>query len=678
MCGIAGVIELKGSRGSTNHRLAELERMLVLIGHRGPDEAGTFIDDRVALAVARLSINDLAHGSQPMGDPKQRFWIVYNGEIYNASELRTELEQRGHRFESRCDTEVALRAWMEWGEEAPGRYEGGYAFVVYDRNRRTAFLVRDRFGKRPLFYRAQNDTVVFGSEFKVLLARTDMPLRWDTQGLAALFAKWTPFGEETPFQGVRQVPAGTILRVSEHGLSRRMYVDPLVPISAEGVDKCLGDDFAAASTRLASLLRESVSLRLRSDVDVGVLLSGGLDSSVIAHLASEHCPGGLRTFSIRFQDPQFDESREQDLVAKTLGLAHSAIDVKDSDISDNFGEAVWHTEVPQFRTAFVPMFLLARFVRDQGVKVVLSGEGADEILLGYDIFKEACLRAEWNSIDPEQRRQRLRGMYRYLPHFSEANLRFLQASFAHTLNETATPLFSHALRFANARFALRLLHDERGAIDSLLASMLSLPGLASQTIVRKAQWIEFHTLLQGYLLSSQGDRMMFAHGVEPRCPFLSPALVSFAARLPETFLLSPQGDEKHLLKHAYRAALPREITNKPKRPYRAPDVAPFRVASNPERFVPWVEDLLSEHNLRSITPIDTEAALCLVNKLRRIPHELVSPREEQAFVCLLSLAVLDQQFLRGLGVPAPSKRPPLVRHIDLTTSQSSGQRDPSL
>lgn len=673
MCGIAGVLEMSGTRASPPARIAELGHMIDLIGHRGPDEAGTFIDDRAAMAVARLSINDLEHGQQPMGDPDQRFWIVYNGEIYNHLELRAELGNRGHRFQTRCDTEVALRAWMEWGEEAPAHFEGGYAFVVYDRSERAAFLVRDRFGKRPLFYCTHGDTVVFASEIKALLARADLPLSWDAQGLASIFAKWTPFGVETPFQGVRQVLAGTTVRVSERGLAQHIYVDLTLPLNTKNAPQGFEPSFEEASANVTAQLEKSVRLRLRGDVHVGVLLSGGLDSSVITHLVREYQPSGLRTFSICFEEPQFDESQDQQLLVDAFGLDHSAVKIGAKHIADNFCTALWHAEIPQFRTAFVPMFLLSQHVRTEGVKVVLSGEGADEIFLGYDIFKEARLRAEWNRLNQAQRRQRIRGLYPYLPHFTEANLRVLEANYARSIGAVTDPLFSHASRFANGGFALRLLRTREGALDSLLSA---LPNFEEQSPVRKAQWIEFHTLLQGYLLSSQGDRMAFAHGVEPRCPFLSSEVVAYAAQLPERYLLSAQDDEKHLIKHAFRANLPLKITSKPKQPYRAPDAAALRAPENSERFYPWVEDLLCEQNLRDIGPLDSEEALRFIAKLRRTPRESISPREDQAFILLLSLVVLDQQFIRRLGVPSPSKRPPLVRTVDLTAEQSSTQKSP--
>jgi asparagine synthase (glutamine-hydrolysing) len=661
MCGIAGNLEFAGSRTPAAERIAELERMAGLLGHRGPDESGYFIDERAALAAVRLSIIDLEHGQQPMGDPGNRYWIVCNGEIYNYVEIRAQLEQRGHRFETRCDTEVALRAWIEWGEEAPARFDGGFAFVLYDRRERTAFLVRDRFGKRPLFYCWHGNALLFGSEMKALLARHDLALRWDLKGLAATFAKWTPVGSETPFEGVRQVPAGTILRVSLKGITERLYAE--FPVLGDPINT----DFEEAASQVASLLRDSVRMRLRSDVEVGVLLSGGLDSTVITHLIHTEQPGRLRSFSITFSDSQFDESADQDRVVGAFGLSHASLRISTGDIANSFRSALWHAEVPQFRTAFVPMFLLAQFIRDQGVKVVLSGEGADEIFLGYDIFKETRLRQVWSSVAPEERRARVRRLYSYLPHFSDANAPALEAVFARSSTGPQGSLFSHGLRLENGRFALRLLRTDEDGLDGLHAATAAVEVFETLSAVRKAQWIEFHTLLQGYLLSSQGDRMMFAHGVEPRCPFLSPAVVSYAAGLPEHYLLAPDDNEKHVLKRAFQQYLPREILAKPKQPYRAPDASSFLapVAEGGGRFADWVEETVAERQIRGIEALEPEAVARLLAKLRRTPKEGISPREDQAFVLLLSLCVLDRQFIHRQGMSIPGQRPPLSRSVNL-------------
>ena len=660
MCGIAGVLDLSGSRSRASERRDELRRMASLIAHRGPDEWGYFIDEQVAMTTVRLSVKDLEHGQQPMTDPSQRYWIVYNGEIYNDRELRHDLEQRGHRFQTRCDTEVALRAFIEWGDAAPERFDGGFALVVYDRRERTATLMRDRFGKRPLFVCQHGRSMLFASEVKAMLARQDLALRWDVRGLAGVFAKWAPCDDEAPFEGIRQLPPGTVLHVCPSGTSERTYAR--FPHAATTTPAT----FDAAQEQARALLEESVRLRLRSDVEVGVLLSGGLDSTAVAQMVRAERPGRVHAFSVTFRDARFDESQAQRRVVEAFGLTHTTIEIDGADIANSFAAALWHAEVPQFRTAFVPMYQLASLVRRQGIKVVLSGEGADEVFLGYDIFKEARLRAEWATLSPADRTARLRRMYAYLPHFNEGNTRFLEAVFGRAGARLPARLQSHALRFENARLALRLLRTDDDGLMVLGRELDRVEGFASLSSVRKAQWIEFHTLLQGYLLSSQSDRMLFAHGVEPRCPFLSPRLVDYLATLPETYLLSPADEEKRLLKQMFRNDVPAAVLQRPKQPYLAPDASSFLQADDRGRFPDWVEDLLDERALRRIEPVSVEHAMGLVRKVRTTAPANISPREDQAFVLLLSLALLDRQFIRRVDAPPRREPPPLVVGADFT------------
>lgn len=617
------------------------------------------IDAQTALGAARLRVLDLAQGQQPCTDSSGRWSIAYNGEVYNFLELREQLLLRGHRFVSRCDTEVVLHAWMEWGADSAARFEGGYAFAVLDRLEHTLWLVRDRYGKRPLFYTWAGNCLLFASEMKAFFGHEHFQFVWDEEVLGSLFGHWTCVGAETPFRGIRQVQPGCTLQVRAGQLREVCYAKFPLPSRSSPLS------FEEAAEQALSLLRGSVRRRLRSDVEVAVTLSGGLDSAIIAALTQELQPGRLRAFSVGFADPAYDESADQRLIAGELGIAHDALRVTGEEISGHFASALWHAELPQFRTAFVPMYLLAQRIREQGIAVVLSGEGADEVFLGYDVFRETRLRASWNAFDDAQRQQQIAALYRYLPHFSGENAAALAAVFARSTGDSRALLFSHALRLDIGAVSRRLLRAVPAQPDSLQC-LAEAAGLAASSPVDRAQWLEVNTLLQGYLLSSQGDRMTFAHGVEARNPFLAPDVVEFAAALPEAHLLSAQGCEKHLLKHAFAALLPKRIVDKPKQPYRAPDAVSFFDGAEP---LPWVQAVLSPAALANVAPLDAPYAQRLLAKIQGAGGRRLSPREDQAFLLLLSLVMLDQMFVRGEGRARVSPLRPVRRTVAGTWKQ---------
>lgn len=640
MCGIAGLFSSKHDAQFSSRAADEVQCMIQYIGYRGPDELRYFVDEHVALAAARLSIIDIALGHQPMADPTGRYWIAYNGEIYNHPEIRDLLVQRGYTFRTHCDTEVALYAWMEWGAKALARFDGGFAFVIYDRQEQTCSMVRDRSGKRPLFYIQHRGEVAFASEMKSFFACGGFKFKWDVDQLASIFTVWTPIGDQTGFEGIKQVPAGSVVTVGAGGLMVERYA--AWPRRA-GLE---AGDLAKAESDARSLLNESVRKRLRSDVEVAVFVSGGLDSTIVTKLARDNLPGRIRTYSVRFDDLDYDETADQQEVAARYELDNCPVTIKSGTIADHFEAALWHAEIPQFRTAFVPMYLLARQVRADGIKVVLSGEGADEVFLGYDIFKETMLRANWANLDQAERRKRVGSLYPYLKHFSAANIAPLEALFARTSGRLEDPLYSHRIRFDNSNMARRLLRGDQSGLEAL-SQLADQNEVGRLTPLRRAQWLEFHTLLQGYLLSAQSDRMLFAHGVEPRCPFLAPEVIELAAGLPENFLLTADFQEKHLLKEAFRADLPARVLSKPKWPYRAPDATSFLASADAPPA--WVGAVLSDESLRMVAPLDADLAGRLRDKVMTTKGPL-SPSDNQAFVFLLSLVVLDELFVRRGGL----------------------------
>jgi asparagine synthase (glutamine-hydrolysing) len=638
MCGIAGFVRLPEPPERHPQRITA---MLAQLAHRGPDEVGYYVDDRAALGASRLSIIDLATGIQPISSPDERHWICSNGELYNYVELRRELQALGRRFETRSDTEVILQAWLEWGEASLPRLNGAFAFAVYDSADSSLVLARDRFGKRPLFYTVNDRAFVFASEMKAFLPLRSIDFEFEASRLATLFTTWSTLPHETAFRGIDQLAPGELLRVDEQGVRRTPYFvldfaqDPAPP------------DADAAAEQIRATLERSVALRLRSDVEVGVYVSGGVDSAIVAALAARELGAPPRTFSIEFEDESVDESHEQGLVAEHLGSTHAALRVSGRDIAEHFPEAVFHAESPAFRTAFVPMFLLSRLVRDSGVKVVLTGEGSDEAFLGYGIFKDTLLLSSWNDLSADEKRERLARVHPYLDHFSEDSGRLL-GLYQQLASFSTSGIFSHEMRFQNGRFSARLLRDAGDPIPRVLEWLAGEPSYNALSPVQKAQWLEFKTLLAGYLLSTQGDRMAMAHGVENRCPFLDPAVVRLAASVNLRF--DDGYDEKWLLKRAMAGHAPAAVIAKGKVPYRAPDSAAF-TTHRPE----YIDELLDPRAIEDLGFLDASFVGALTKRiLTRAPAQ-ISTRENQTWIFLLSLLVLHRQFIKRAGV---GQRPP--------------------
>ena len=394
MCGIAGFVRL--DPGAARPDDALLRRMLGALRHRGPDAFGTYRDAIAGLAHARLSIIDLSTGQQPLSNEDGSLWIVFNGEIFNYLELRDELVAHGHRFRTASDTEVLVHAWEQWGEDALSRLNGQWAFALWDSRGKRLVLSRDRLGVRPIYLTRTGGRLVFASEIKGLFADPGVSRALDPVGLDQVFTFWTTVAPRTPFQGIEELPPGHTLVVDlAAGAPRetlRSYWTPSFP--PRGAEPAISIEDAAEGLR--DRLERAVTLRLlRADVPVGCYLSGGIDSSVIAALCRRAKSGAFRTFSLRFADEEFDETPYQRLMAERLDAEHAEVVCTRADIARVFPDVIEHTERPILRSAPAPMYLLSRLVRDADFKVVLTGEGSDEMLAGYDIFREAKVRAFW-------------------------------------------------------------------------------------------------------------------------------------------------------------------------------------------------------------------------------------------------------------------------------------------
>lgn len=387
MCGIVGKINLRPAEPIDPELIYG---MLAAIHHRGPDENGIFTDDWVGLGSARLSIIDLPSGRQPICNEDGTIWIVFNGEIYNYLELRTELESAGHIFRTHSDTEVLVHLYEERGADWLLRLNGQFAIALWDQRQCSLILARDRLGVRPIYYTTNGKTLLFASEAKALFAHPGIKAELDPVSLAQVFTFWTTISPRSSFRNIQSVPPGHYVTIKNDAVRVSQYWKLDMALNSE-IPKSLDD----AANKLHTLLDDAVRLRLRSDVPVGAYLSGGLDSSSITALASRHIETRLKTFSIAFSDQIFDESHYQSTTNEFLKVENSSIHCGINDIGTAFPSAVRHAEMPLLRTAPVPMFLLSNLVHEHGFKVVLTGEGADEILGGYDIFKEAKIRRFW-------------------------------------------------------------------------------------------------------------------------------------------------------------------------------------------------------------------------------------------------------------------------------------------
>ncbi|MGX8012885.1 asparagine synthase (glutamine-hydrolyzing) [Mesorhizobium sp. ORM8.1] len=644
MCGIAGIVALDAAAARPSREA--LLRMAGSLAHRGPDEHGLYRDKRAGLAHARLSIVDLSSGQQPLTDTDGRTWIVFNGEIFNYLELREKLVALGHHFRTRSDTEVVVHAYREWGDSAFERMNGQWAIAIWDSLAGRLVLSRDRFGICPLHFCEHGGRLYFSSEVKAIFAAdTALPRAFDPAGLDQTFTLWTVVSPQGVFKGIRELKPGHVRVYENDTVRERAFWKPSYPEDEQCEFAGSLDD---AVDRVRETLQSATALRIeQADVPVGCYLSGGLDSSLVAILARRIAGDRFRTFSLRFADAEYDETRYQRLVASETGSEHHEVTVSRSDIADVFPEVIYHTERPILRTAPAPLFLLSRLVREHGIKVVLTGEGADEVFGGYDLFREGKIRRFWGRQPSSTRRARLlERLYPYLTRSPVHQQAMARQFFGRDIEAYDAPGFAHDTRWRTTSAVKRLFStDMRGntessnAVSELLARLpveFSRWGSLAQD-----QFIEIQTLMSGYLLSSQGDRMLMGNSVEGRFPFLDDDVVKLANSLPADYKLRVL-DEKHVLKRVAKPILPPEVVARKKQPYRAPNAQCFFGDNAPA----YVREALSESALREANVFDPKSVERLLGKCRARPGDQdLSNSDNMALVGVLSTQLLHQQFI---------------------------------
>ncbi len=613
MCGILGMYSPTGAVDSE-----ELKRATRRLSHRGPDGQRTWLDSghRVGLGHARLSIIDLATGDQPIASEDGRLHIVVNGEFYDFERIQDELRKRGHRLRTGSDSEIALHLYEERGPGCLEQLRGEFAFLLWDGRTDRVFAARDRFGIKPLYYAWRGDMLVLASEAKALFA-AGIPARWDRDSFFRAVHHQAPPQDRTLFEGVHQVPPGHYLIASAGEVRLVRYWDFDYP-TTDRAGSARPDAEHIEEFRQA--FDEAVRLRLRADVPVGCYLSGGLDSCAVLGLAATHRSDPIRAFTLSFDRPEYDETA---IAREMAGLANAEfhpIPITQTELADHFADAVAHAETLAINAHGVAKYLLSRAVRDAGYKVVLTGEGSDEILAGYPHFRrdlwlhdlEATGRDAGSAqalLDELQERNPVsRGLL--LPDGEGASLEGLRAAmgFAPSWLETGATQ-AHKLRaLFSPDFAAEV--TGRDAYCELLEGLDVTGQLAGRAPVNQSLYLWAKVLLPNYVLAFLGDRMEMAHSIEGRLPFLDHRVVELARSLPVDQKIRGTV-EKYVLREAARPVLTATVCARQKHPFTTPPAA----LSPDGRLYQLIQDTLRGPALESLPVFDRSRVVALLDQL---------------------------------------------------------------
>ena len=634
MCGIAGIIDYYGRENSRGN----IEAMLQSISYRGPDESGIYLSAQAAIGNVRLSIIDIEGGQQPLSDPTGRFWIVFNGEIFNYKELRTDLEKKGNTFNTKSDTEVLVQLYSVYGSKCLSLLNGQFSFAIWDKQKEELFVARDRVGIRPFFYNIRDGVFSFASEIKSLFQQKNISREFLRESMSQVYTFWTAISPNTVFKGIYELPPGHFATFSRKGFAIERFWE----LSFNKPESTLS--FLDSVDRFHELFSDAVRIRLRADVEVAAYLSGGIDSSATVAYIKDIEPGILNTFSIGFEEKDFDESVYQNEASKYFGTTHKSMICTSKDISDSFPKVIWHSETPILRTAPAPMLLLSELVRKNNIKVVVTGEGSDEILAGYDIFKEAKIKRFWAS-QPESkiRPLLLKKLYPYLSQMKDVNPKLLRSFYGYKLEDINNPFYSHLLRWNNSNHIKKHFSErtkqtlkDYSVLDELEKKLPS--NFDSWDQLAKSEWLETTIFMSGYLLSSQGDRMGMANSIEGRYPFLDYRVIEFCSSLPADYKLKGL-NEKYLLKKLLKNRIPESIIKRSKQAYRAPIKSVFLS----DKSADYVKEMLSESYFRKADIFNFDSVSGLISKIEKTG--VSSEIENMVLSSVISTHLLYYQFI---------------------------------
>lgn len=617
MCGICGFIKYHQRTGGED--AAIIERMNSKLIHRGPDEQDTLLFENLAFGFSRLSIIGLGNGMQPIFNEDGSLLLICNGEIFNYPELREQLQKKGHLFRTQSDVEVLIHLYEDHGMEFLNKLNGQFAFALFDSRTRTLFCVRDQMGIVPLFYTQVQGAFIFASEIKAILEHPLVAREIDLVGLDQVFTFAGLISPRTMFRNIRSLENGHYISVDENGqLEKHEYWDLLLP---DGEVKMNGKPEAYYVDKLEELFDRAIRFRLRADVPSGLYLSGGLDSSMIAMKIKQLAPGTQKeAFSIDFVGSEHSESMYQKLIARESNAQLNQKTFFNDDISERLRLSVYHSECPIKETYNTASLSLSETVRSKGIKVILSGEGADEFFAGYVGYRFDKMRAMnlvQNPCSPEETALRTR-LWGDPAFFYEKN--FLE------FEQVKRSLYADAV---NASY------DE---VNCLNHPLINKSRIERCDVLNKRAYIDYKIRLVDHLVSDHGDRMALANSVEVRYPFLDKDLVEFAAQLPASLKLN-DFTEKYILRKMAGRFVPQAVSEREKFHFIAPG-SPYLLRAN----IPYVQDLLSYDHIRKqgyFNPDEVERLRKLYMQDGFTIHE---PYESDLLIVVLTFNILMESF----------------------------------
>jgi asparagine synthase (glutamine-hydrolysing) len=616
MCGIAGYIDLRREGRVQNHVLREMTAALI---HRGPDACGHFYDENAGLGFRRLSIIDLETGNQPLFNEDRSVVLLCNGEIYNHVELKNGLIQKGHRFYTKTDVEVLLHLYEEYGPEFVTRLNGQFACVMYDTRDQSLFLARDQFGICPLYYAVVDGIFAFASEIKAIFKVSEISRAVDLTGLDQVLSLPGPISPRTVFRSVQSLPSGHFAIVRSENVRVTEYWDLNYPLAEEQGSSRPEQYYV---DRLLELFEASIRYRLQADVPVGFFLSGGLDSSMIAGMIRRLSPKSERhSFSVSFCDTSIDESRYQRLMSEAVGSIHHEIRFDETEVASRLRNVVFHAECPLKEAYNTASLALSRSARDNGVSVVLNGEGADELFAGYVGYgfdkrrAESLPKDDLETILGNDIREKLWG---------DESLFYEKDEYSFQAVKSA--LYSESLC------------QQLEVFDCVNSPVINKDRVRGRHPVHKRSYLDFKLRLAGHLIADHGDRMAMANSIEARYPFLDIDLVEFCCKIPADLKLNGF-TEKAILKKAAAGLVPKEIVAREKFGFVAKGTPSLL-----QRKVEWVWDVLSYEQIKRQGYFNPDTVEFLKTKYSREGYHLNPALEDDLLMVVLTFGLLHELF----------------------------------